>query len=145
MQQKATFALGCFWEPDDHFSKLKGVISTTVGYTGGKGKNPSYLKVCLGITGHTEAIEILFDPKIVSYQELLKHFWKLHDPTELHKKQYASIIFYHSKEQQAEAEESVKVIEKKLGTEITTKVLPAAAFYPAEEYHQKYLQKRKMH
>jgi len=137
--QTATFALGCFWGPEDYFSKLKGVAKTRVGYAGGTKKNPSYYD----LGDHTETIEITFDPKIISFEELLNHFWKEHDPTEQHVTQYKSAIFYQNKEQFVLAEKSKKEIEKKLGREVATDIEKAAIFYPAEEYHQKYLQKGK--
>ena len=137
--QTATFALGCFWGPEDYFSKLKGVAKTVVGYAGGTKKNPSYYD----LGDHTETIEITFDPKIISFEELLNHFWKEHDPTEQHVTQYKSAIFYQNKEQFVLAEKSKKEIEKKLGREVATDIEKAAIFYPAEEYHQKYLQKGK--
>jgi len=137
--QIATFALGCFWEPDDYFSKLKGVTKTRVGYSGGTKKNPSYYD----LGDHTETIEITFDPKIISFEELLKHFWEEHDPTEQQVTQYKSAIFYQNKEQFVLAEKSKKEMEKKLGKEIVTDIEKAGTFYQAEEYHQKYLQKGK--
>ncbi|HLD40280.1 MAG TPA: peptide-methionine (S)-S-oxide reductase MsrA [Candidatus Nanoarchaeia archaeon] len=137
--QTATFALGCFWGPDDYFSKLKGVSKTRVGYMGGKKKNPSYYD----LGDHTETIEITFNPKIISFEELLKHFWKEHDPTRQEVTQYKSAIFYQNLEQFKLAEKSKKEMEKKLGKEIITDIEKAGIFYQAEEYHQKYLQKGK--
>ena len=137
--QIATFALGCFWGPDDYFSKLKGVLKTRVGYAGGTKKNPSYYD----LGDHTETIEITFDPKIISFEELLKHFWKEHDPTEQHVTQYKSAIFYQDEEQKKIAEKSKQAVEKKLGSKVATEILKAGTFYQAEEYHQKYLQKGK--
>jgi len=135
----ATFALGCFWGPDDYFSKLKGVLKTRVGYMGGKKKNPSYYD----LGDHTETVEITFDPKVISFEELLKHFWKEHDPTAQEVTQYKSAIFYQNKEQFTIAEKSKKAMEKKLGKEIVTDIEKAGTFYQAEEYHQKYLQNGK--
>lgn len=137
--QTATFALGCFWGPDDHFSKLKGVSKTRVGYAGGKKKNPSYHN----LGDHTETVEITFDPKIISFEELLKHFWKQHDPTVQEVTQYKSVIFYQNEEQKKLAEKSKQEAEKKLGRKIVTEIIKAGTFYQAEEYHQKYLQKGK--
>ena len=137
--QIATFALGCFWGPDDYFSKLKGVIKTRAGYAGGTKKNPSYHD----LGDHTETIEITFDPKIISFEELLKHFWKEHDPTAQVVTQYKSAIFYQNEEQKKIAEKSKQAIEKKLGRKVATEIQKAGAFYQAEEYHQKYLQKGK--
>ncbi|MBI2109249.1 MAG: peptide-methionine (S)-S-oxide reductase MsrA [Parcubacteria group bacterium] len=139
MTQKATFSLGCFWGPDDFFSTLKGVTETIVGYSGGTTENPNYED----LGDHTETIEISFDDTVISYEELLKHFWKLHDPTEEHKTQYKSIIFYHDDAQKNSAEKSKKYQENKLGKKIVTEIRPAVHFYKAEEYHQKYLQKNK--
>ncbi len=137
--QTATFALGCFWGPDDYFSKLKGVIKTRVGYSGGTKKNPSYYD----LGDHTETVEITFDLKIISFEELLKHFWKEHDPTEQQVTQYKSAIFYQNDEQKKLAEKSKKEVEQKLGRKVATEILKAGTFHQAEEYHQKYLQKGK--
>jgi methionine-S-sulfoxide reductase len=136
--QIATFALGCFWGPDDYFSKLKGVIKTRVGYAGGTKKNPSYHN----LGDHTETVEITFDPKIISFEELLKHFWQQHDPTLQEVTQYKSVIFYQDEEQKKIAEKSKQEAEKKLG-KVATEIKKAGTFYEAEEYHQKYLQKGK--
>jgi len=138
---KATFAAGCFWGIEASFRKLKGVTSTEVGYTGGTTKNPTYKDVCNKETGHAEAVQIEYNPKIISYQKLLKTFWKIHDPTQLNRQgfdigsQYRSAIFYHNKEQKDLAEKSKP---KNAVTEITK----ASKFYKAEEYHQQYLQKK---
>ena len=140
--QKATFALGCFWSPEDTFSKVKGVISTAVGYMGGTVKNPTYQKVCTDKTGHAEVVQITFDPTTVSYKELLAVFWKIHDPSQLNRqgpdigRQYRSVIFFHNEEQR-------KLAEKSKPKNAVTEIVPATTFYPAEEYHQKYLQKGK--
>lgn len=137
--QKATFALGCFWGPDDYFSKLKGAVKTRVGYAGGTTKNPDYHH----LGDHTETVEITFDPKIISFEELLKHFWKEHDPTVKEVIQYQSVIFYHNREQKKAAEKSREEMQKNLSREIVTEIGKAGTFYEAEEYHQKYLQKGK--
>ena len=137
--ETATLALGCFWEPDIYFSKLKGVVKTRVGYSGGKKKNPSYHN----LDDHTETVEITFDPKIISFEKLLKHFWKEHDPTIQQATQYKSAIFYQNEEQKKIAEKSKKELEKNLGREVVTEINKVGVFYPAEEYHQKYLQKGK--
>ena len=150
--QKATFAAGCFWSVEEVFRKTKGVLKTTVGYTGGKTKNPTYEQVCSDRTGHAEAVEIEFDPKIVSYEKLLDIFWECHDPTQLNRQgpdegtQYRSAIFYHSEEQQNLAVASKYKLEKsqKFNRPIVTKIIPANAFYPAEDYHQQYVAKRGM-
>ena len=137
--QIATLALGCFWGPEDYFSKLKGVLKTRVGYAGGTKKNPSYYN----LGDHTETVEITFDPKIISFEALLKHFWKEHDPTVKYSNHYKSAIYYQDEEQHKIAEKSKQVIEKKLGRKVATEIQKAGAFYEAEEYHQKYLQKGK--
>lgn len=146
---KATFAAGCFWHPEYVFSKVDGVISTQVGYIGGKMKNPNYPLVCSGISGHVEAVEIKFNPKKISYEKLLEIFWKIHNPTTKDRQgadigsQYNSVIFYHNERQKKIAEKSKKEKQKKFGNKIITKIIKAEEFYPAEEYHQKYLEKRK--
>ncbi len=147
-KEKATFALGCFWQPDILFSKIKGVIKTTVGYTGGKTKNPSYEEVCTGKTGHAEAIEIEFDSEKISYKDLLKIFWRNHNPTTFNRQgpdvgsQYRSEIFYHTEEQKKLALESKQEEQKNHENPIVTQIEKSKEFYPAEEYHQKYLEKR---
>ena len=136
---KATFAMGCFWGPEEYFSKLKGVRSTKVGYSGGPKKNPTYED----LGNHTESIEIIFDSDKITYKELLKHFWEQHDPTANNITQYKSIIFFHNKTQQKLAEKSKEEFQKKTNKEILTEIRPASVFYDAEEYHQKFLEKRK--
>ena len=148
--EKATFAAGCFWGVEETFRNIKGVVSTRVGYTGGSFKNPTYEDVCTDKTGHAEAVEIGFDPAQVSYKELLDIFWSIHDPTALNRQgadvgsQYRSAIFYHNPEQEKEASLSKEKLEKtkKLKSPIITEIVPAKEFYAAEEYHQKYYQKR---
>lgn len=146
--KKAAFAAGCFWGVEQSFSKVLGVIATSVGYSGGKTANPNYRQVCSGRTGHAETIEILYDPEIVSYQKLLEIFWTIHDPTTLNRQgldvgtQYRSVIFFYDTGQQAEAKKSKKAYQSKLKEQIVTQIIPAGEFYPAEEYHQKYLEKR---
>ena len=139
MIQKAIFAMGCFWGPDDFFSQLPGVLGTVVGYAGGTKKNPTY--VDLG--DHTETIEIDFDSSVISYKELLKHFWEGHDPMVPQKTQYKSIIFYRNERQRREAQESREQAEGKHSGKIVTEIRPAEIFYKAEEYHQKYFQKQR--
>lgn len=147
--KKATFAAGCFWGVEDIFMNTKGVIKTTVGYTGGNVPNPTYEAVCTDKTGHAEAVELEFDPSVVSYNQLLDIFWSLHDPTQLNRQgpdfgsQYRSAIFYHDDEQKAEAEASLDDLQKsgKFSKPVVTEVIKAGVFYPAEEYHQKYFQK----
>lgn len=148
--EKATFAAGCFWGVEETFRNIKGVISTTVGYTGGRTKDPTYKEVCTDLTGHAEAVEVVFDPGIVGYTELLKAFWETHDPTTPNRQgpdvgsQYRSAIFFHGTEQERLARASKEELEKKgaFRKPIVTEITPASEFYPAEEYHQKYLMKR---
>ncbi len=147
--ETATFAGGCFWGIQDKFEKVKGVVKTTVGYTGGTLKNPTYEEVCRHDTGHAEAVEVQFDPSVVTYQQLVEAFWKLHNPSEKNRQgpdvgeNYRSAIFYHTPEQKAIAEAS----KQKMNTEggyadsIVTEIVPASDFYPAEEYHQHYFKK----
>ena len=146
--EKATFAAGCFWGVEEDFRKVKGVISTEVGYIGGKMEKPSYDDVCTDATGHAEAVQIEFDPKIVSYDQLLDIFWKIHDPTTLNRQgpdvgtQYRSVIFYHNEKQKEIALKSKERQQKKLKKQVVTEIIKAPEFYRAEEYHQKYLMKR---
>jgi len=147
---KATFAAGCFWGVEATFRQIPGVISTRVGYTGGKTEDPSYKEVCTDSTGHAEAVEVEFDPAQVKYADLLKIFWENHDPTQLNRQgpdwgtQYRSAIFFHSPEQAAEAQASKESLEHahRYAKKIVTQIVPAVAFYPAEDYHQQYLEKR---
>ena len=147
---KATFAAGCFWGVEDVFSHAKGVISTTVGYTGGTKANPTYKEVCTDTTGHAEAVEVEFNPAEVSYPELLALFFKSHDPTTMNRQgpdigtQYRSAIFYHDASQEAAAREAKAALEGSgaFHRPIVTQIVPASAFYKAEEYHQKYLEKQ---
>src|SRR3989344_2915773 len=144
---KATFAAGCFWHVEAAFQNKPGVLSTQVGYTGGKTKNPTYNDVCSDTTQHAEAVEIEFDPKKITYKQILELFWNCHDPTQINRQgpdegtQYRSAIFYHSDEQKKEAEASKAAHQKKLRKPIATEIVPASTFYRAEEYHQKYFQK----
>lgn len=145
----ATFAGGCFWCMEPPFDKLDGVVSTTSGYTGGNVDNPSYEEVSSGTTGHTEAVEIVYDPAKVSYEKLLEVFWVNIDPTDAKGQfcdrgsQYRSGIFYHSDEQRQLAEASKKKIDVsgRLSKTVVTEVTEASAFYRAEEYHQDYYQR----
>ncbi len=147
--EKATFAGGCFWGVEKIFYETKGVVKTKVGYTGGKQeyKNPSYKSVCTDMTGHAEAVEIVFDSAKISYKKLLEVFWMIHDPTTPNRQgpdvgsQYRSVIFYHSEQQEKEALASRDAMQKKLGKNIVTEIVKADKFYPAEDYHQKYFLK----
>lgn len=147
---KATFAGGCFWCIQPPFDRLKGVVSTVVGYTGGNKKDPTYEDVLSGTTGHAESIEIVFDPAQVMYPELLDLFWRNVDPTTQDRQfvdvgdQYRTAIFFHSEEQRKQAVASKEKMERsgEFGNKpIVTEIVPASTFYPAEEYHQKYYQK----
>ncbi len=149
---KATFGAGCFWGVEEAFRKIKGVISTRVGYAGGTFENPAYEDVCSGKTGHAEAVEVEYDPAVVSYGELLEVFWKIHDPTSVNRQgpdigaQYRSVIFCHDLEQEAEARASKEKLERShvYGKPVVTEITPASRFYEAEEYHQRYLEKHGM-
>ncbi|HXW61325.1 MAG TPA: peptide-methionine (S)-S-oxide reductase MsrA [Candidatus Acidoferrales bacterium] len=146
---KATFAAGCFWGVEDRFRQVPGVTLATVGYTGGHTKNPTYQEVCTDRTGHAEAVEVEFDPKRVSYQELLAVFFQSHDPTQWnrqgpdHGSQYRSAIFFHDAEQENAAREAKEALEKAgaFKRPIVTQIVPASEFYRAEEYHQRYFEK----
>jgi len=143
---KAVFGAGCFWHVEAEFLKLKGVIETSVGFMGGNGENPSYDRVCAGDTGHVEVVEVSFDPEIISYEELVKAFFALHDPTQVNRQwpdigyQYRSVIFYFTPEQKQNAESVKNELERTIGG-IDTKIEKASEYYRAEEYHQKYYQK----
>jgi peptide-methionine (S)-S-oxide reductase len=147
---KATFAAGCFWGVEATFRQLPGVTATRVGYTGGNFDKPTYKDVCSDGTGHAEAVEIEYDPAKLSFNKLLEVFWENHDPTQLNRQgpdwgsQYRSAIFYHSLEQQAEAKASKEELEKsgRFKKPIVTQIVPADTFFPAEDYHQQYLEKR---
>ena len=150
MENKAIFAAGCFWGVETAFRKLEGVVDVKVGYTGGHTENPTYEDVCTGNTGHAEAVEVIFDTKVISYTELLDTFWKIHNPTTLNRQgpdvgeQYRSAIFYLDDEQKKLAEESKKKLDdsKKFEKEIVTEITKAGTFYLAEEYHQQYFAKK---
>lgn len=150
MTEQATFAAGCFWGVEYAFSQVKGVTSTTVGYTGGHTEHPTYEQVCSHTTGHAEAIRIAFDPKAVSYENLVEYFFSIHDPTTKNRQgpdigdQYRSAIFYHTPEQQMAAEAVKARLERsgKFPRAIVTEITPASTCYPAEEYHQKYYEKQ---
>lgn len=149
--EKATFAAGCFWGIEHKFRQLNGVLSTQVGYIGGQTDEPNYEEVCRKGTGHAEAVEITFDPAIISYEELLATFWKIHNPTQLNRQgpdigdQYRSAVFYHSAAQKELAETTMQKTEaaKIWGAEpIVTQIAEAGRFWRAEEYHQQYVEKK---
>jgi len=148
--QRATFGAGCFWGAEAAFGGVAGVLSTSVGYLGGTLENPTYKDVCSGRTGHAEVVEVLYDTAVVSYDDLLRIFWENHDPTMLNRQgpdvgtQYRSAIFFHTKEQETAARKSKETLEtsEKFRNGIVTEITPASRFYAAEEYHQKYLEKR---
>ncbi|ETV98493.1 peptide-methionine (S)-S-oxide reductase [Aphanomyces invadans] len=162
----ATFAAGCFWSVELHFQRLQGVLDTKVGYVNGHTINPTYRQVCSGSTGHAEAVQVTFDPTVITYAELLNKFWDIHDPTTLNRQkndvgtQYRSGIYYHTDAQKAIAEASKKQLEcamkrKRQGFwkallsrvcpcghgDVVTEIQPAGQFYDAESYHQRYLEK----
>ena len=147
---KAIFAAGCFWGVEATFRQLPGVISTRVGYTGGRLPNPTYKDVCTDRTGHAEAVEVEYDPSKLSYEKLLDVFWENHDPTQLNRQgpdwgtQYRSAIFFTTPEQEAAARASKERLEKsgRYSQPIATQIVPASTFYEAEDYHQQYLEKR---
>ncbi|MFI5129623.1 MAG: peptide-methionine (S)-S-oxide reductase MsrA [Chitinophagales bacterium] len=144
----ATFANGCFWCTEAIFEGLEGVISATSGYTGGKTENPTYKQVCAGETGHAEALQIVYDPKKISFDELLEVFWETHDPTTLNRQgadvgtQYRSGIFYHNEEQKQKAEKYKAALDKSgaFDKPIVTEVTAFTKFFPAEDYHQQYFE-----
>jgi peptide methionine sulfoxide reductase msrA/msrB len=151
--EKATLAGGCFWCVQPPFDELKGVLKTVVGYTGGKTEDPTYEEVSGGDTGHLEAAEVTFDPAQVSYEQILEVFWRSIDPTDPGGQfydrgdQYRTAVFYHSEAQKKAAEESRRRLEAsgRFDKPIAVEIRPASAFYPAEEYHQKYYCKRPAH
>lgn len=151
--REAMFGAGCFWGVQYNFDQVKGVIETEVGYAGGHppagGQNPTYKEVCTDKTGHAEVVHLRYDPAVVSYGELLKSFWELHDPTTRNRQgpdvgsQYRSIIFYYDDEQRESAEKLKEGLNnsKKFANPVVTEIIPASQFYKAEEYHQKYFEK----
>ena len=148
--EKATFGAGCFWGVEVAFRKVPGVTDATAGYLGGTVANPSYKDVCTGRTGHAEVVEVTYDPSRVSYDDLLNVFWTSHDPTTLNRQgpdrgtQYRSAIFYHHDDQKATAEASKQRwnASGRFSGPIVTEITPTSAFYRAEEYHQRYLEKQ---
>lgn len=151
MEEKATLAGGCFWCTEAVFQRLKGVLKVKPGYSGGDLENPTYEQVCRGNTGHAEAIQITFDPKVISYDKLLEIFWHLHDPTTLNQQgtdvgpQYRSAVFYHSVEQKQKAESIKQKIEEEriYSNPIVTEITPFKNFYIAEDYHKNYFNTHK--
>ena len=147
--KKALFGAGCFWGVEEFFRKIQGVKDTRVGYSGGHTKNPSYETVCLGTTEHIEVLELNFDETEISYEKLLDHFWKCHDPTTLNRqgpdvgRQYRSAIFYYSYIQKDMAEKSKIKHQPKFNNNIVTEITKANTFYLGEDYHQRFIQKRK--
>lgn len=150
--KKATFGAGCFWGVELAFSQNFGVTQTAVGYAGGKLPDPTYEMVCTGQSGHAEVVEVDYDPAVIEYSALLELFWSIHDPTTLNRQgpdvgtQYRSVIFYHDAEQESAAKTSMEKLQQtgRFPNPIVTEVADAPKFYRAEEYHQKYLEKRGM-
>jgi peptide-methionine (S)-S-oxide reductase len=144
----ATFAAGCFWGVEAAFRAVPGVTRTTVGYTGGEVDNPSYERVCTGRTGHAEAVQVEYDPGAVSYEQLLDVFWESHNPTTRNRQgwdigsQYRSAVFVHDEEQEQVAVASREARQRDLRRQIVSEIVPAGRFWPAEDYHQQYLEKR---
>ena len=147
--QKAVFAAGCFWGVESNFRAIPGVSGARVGYTGGNSENPTYPQVCKGDTGHAEAVEVVFDPEAVSYDQLLDAFWQMHDPTQKNRQgpdvgsQYRSAVFFQDDAQKAAAEESLRQLQARLSKPVATEIAPAQTFWEAEDYHQRYLEKRR--
>lgn len=150
--EKATFGAGCFWGVEAAFRKIKGVTATSVGYTGGSLDSPTYEDVCTGRTGHAEVVEVEYDPSQVSYDDLLAVFWDIHDPTTLNRQgpdvgtQYRSVLFFHIAEQEAAANKSKEKIQSsgRFTRDIVTEITPASQYYKAEDYHQQYLERRRL-
>ncbi len=147
----AMFAAGCFWGVEQAFRQIPGVVDVTSGYAGGAAADPTYHQVSTGRTGHAESVRVVFNPAIVSYRELLRAFWEMHDPTQVGGQgpdmgsQYRSIIFYHDEKQRVEAEASKEGLERsgRLSRPIVTEIVPAGEFWPAEEYHQRFFEKNR--
>lgn len=147
---RATFAAGCFWGIEEAFRVLDGVVNTAVGYMGGKTENPAYERVCSGETGHAEVVDIEFDPARISYEQLLEKFFSKHNPTTLNRQgwdigsQYRSAIFYYDEDQRLVAERTKAALERsgRYENPIVTEIVPATAFWRAEEYHQRYIEKQ---
>jgi peptide-methionine (S)-S-oxide reductase len=150
MSEIATFGAGCFWGVEANFRRIPGVKEAISGYSGGHKENPSYREVCTDTTGHAEVVQVTFDPEKVTYEELLDAFWKMHDPTQVNRqgpdfgKQYRTAIFIHSPAQEAAAKKSKQALEAsgRFRQPVATEITAAGPFWPAEEYHQRYLEKR---
>lgn len=146
--ETATFAAGCFWGVESSFRRLPGVADVVVGYIGGTADSPTYEQVCSGRTGHAEAVQITFDPSQIAYTQLVDALWKVHDPTTLNRQgpdrgtQYRSAIFTHSEVQSMEAKASLEAAQAQFRDPIVTQIEPAGTFWPAEDYHQRYFEKR---
>ena len=145
----AVLALGCFWGPENKFDKLDGIIKTEVGYCGGKSPKTTYKEVCTGLTGHAEVVKLEFDPKTISYDEIINHFFKIHDPTTLNSQgpdfgtQYRSEIFYLNDVQKKNAKKILEEVNQKLSGKVVTKISLLENYCAAEEYHQMYLKKNR--
>jgi len=147
--EKATFGTGCFWDSEAVFRRIDGVVSTTVGFMGGTMRDPTYEDICRGSTGHAEVVEVTFDPSKVSYEELLNVFWESHDSTVVHPEgpnghsQYRSVIFYYTSKQEALARASMERLERsgRFNNPIATEIVPASAFYRADDHHQQFYEK----
>jgi len=143
----ATFAAGCFWGVEDFFRSVPGVVDVVSGYTGGHASRPTYEEVCSGSTGHAEAVLVTYDPARVSYEQLLEEFWRHHDPTTPNRQgpdvgtQYRSSVFVHTPEQEQVARASLASVQERFGRPIVTEVVPASTFWPAEAYHQRYVER----
>jgi peptide-methionine (S)-S-oxide reductase len=150
MTEIATFGAGCFWGIEAAFRRVPGVVDAIVGYSGGEMANPTYKDVCTDETGHAEVVQVTFDPAKLSYEKLLDAFWAMHDPTQVNRQgpdsgsQYRTAIFFHSPEQETAAKKSKAALDAsgKFRRAIATEITPASTFYRAEEYHQRYLEKR---
>ena len=146
---KALIGGGCFWGIEEYYRKIKGVLETKVGYSGGMVINPTYEEVCKGDTEHAEVVLVYFDHKVIAYSEIIDHFWLCHDPTQLNRqgldmgRQYRSVIFFYSDQQKILAENSKEDKQKKFLRKIVTEIKVAEKFYLAEDYHQQYIKKRK--
>jgi peptide-methionine (S)-S-oxide reductase len=146
--EQATFAAGCFWNVEAAFRQIAGVRATTVGYTAGRTDDPTYEQVCSHTTGHAEAVLVEFDPEQVTYDQLLEAFWQVHDPTQLNRQgpdigdNYRSAVYFHTPDQEKAAIASKDAAQPRFAKPIVTEITPATTFWPAEDYHQRYLEKR---